>query len=166
MEEELKERLFKNKKIGWEETTKEEKEAIYNYAQGYMNFLNKAKTEREFIAEAKKVADSKGFKDIAEFENLNPGDKVYYINRNKSMYLAIIGNESMENGLNIIGAHVDSPRLDLKPNPLYEDGELAYFKTHYYGGIKKYQWTTIPLSIHGVIVKPSGETIHINIGRP
>ena len=165
MEEELKERLFKNKKIGWEETTKEEKEAIYNYAQGYMNFLNKAKTEREFIAEAKKVADSKGFKDIAEFENLNPGDKVYYINRNKSMYLAIIGNESMENGLNIVGAHVDSPRLDLKPNPLYEDGELAYFKTHYYGGIKKYQWTTIPLSIHGVIVKPSGETIHINIGE-
>ena len=165
MEEELKERLFKNKKIGWEETTKEEKEAIYNYAQGYMNFLNKAKTEREFIAEAVKVAREKGFRDILEFEKLNPGDKVFYINREKSIYLAIIGNKPIEEGMNIIGAHVDSPRLDLKPNPLYEDSGLAYLKTHYYGGIKKYQWTTIPLSLHGVIVKADGEKVYINIGE-
>ena len=106
-----------------------------------------------------------GYRDIATFEKLQAGDKVYFINREKSMYLAIIGEESIERGLHIIGSHVDSPRLDLKPNPLYEDTELAYLKTHYYGGIKKYQWTTIPLSIHGVIVKPNGEKITVNIGE-
>ena len=100
-----------------------------------------------------------------EFETLKPGDKIYFVNREKSMYLAIIGEESIENGMHIIGSHVDSPRLDLKPNPLYEDSGLAYFKTHYYGGIKKYQWTTIPLSIHGVIVKKNGEKIELNIGE-
>ena len=100
-----------------------------------------------------------------EFESLKAGDKIYFINRDKSMYLAIIGNESIENGLHIIGSHIDSPRLDLKPNPLVEEGKLAYFKTHYYGGIKKYQWTTIPLSIHGVIVKSNGEKIEVNIGE-
>ena len=96
---------------------------------------------------------------------LKPGDKIYFVNREKSMYLAIIGEKSIEEGLHIIGSHVDSPRLDLKPNPLYEDTGLAYFKTHYYGGIKKYQWTTIPLSIHGVIVKANGEKIEVNIGE-
>ena len=94
-----------------------------------------------------------------------PGDKVYYINRAKSVYVAVIGTDTLETGLNIVGAHIDSPRLDLKPNPLYEDSGFAYFKTHYYGGIKKYQWTTIPLSIHGVIVKTTGEKIRINIGE-
>ena len=98
-------------------------------------------------------------------ESLHAGDKVYYINREKSMYLAIIGNENIENGLNIIGAHADSPRLDLKPNPLYEDSGLAFLKTHYYGGIKKYQWTTIPLAIHGVIVKSNGEKVEVRIGE-
>ena len=128
--------------------------------------LNRAKTEREFIKEAKKLADENGYRDIMEFETLKTGDKVYFINRKKSMYLAVIGENSVENdGLHIIGSHVDSPRLDLKPNPLYEDGGLAYFKTHYYGGIKKYQWTTIPLSMHGVIVKTNGDTIEINIGE-
>ena len=93
-----------------------------------MNFLNKAKTEREFIVEATKMAQANGYKDIAEIEKLQPGDKIYFINRGKSMYLAIIGTENIENGIHIIGSHVDSPRLDLKPNPLYEDTELAYFK--------------------------------------
>ena len=130
-----------------------------------MEFLNVAKTEREFIKQARKLADTNGYKDIIEFGTLKPGDKVYFVNREKSMYLAIIGEESIENGMHIIGSHVDSPRLDLKPNPLYEDTGLAYFKTHYYGGIKKYQWTTIPLSIHGVIVKTNGEKIEINIGE-
>ena len=106
-----------------------------------------------------------GYKDIMEFDTLKPGDKIYFVNREKSMYLAIIGEKSIEEGLHIIGSHVDSPRLDLKPNPLYEDTGLAYFKTHYYGGIKKYQWTTIPLSIHGVIVKANGEKIEVNIGE-
>ena len=99
------------------------------------------------------------------FDTLKPGDKIYFVNRNKSMYLAIIGTEKIEDGLHIIGSHVDSPRLDLKPNPLYENTEMAYFKTHYYGGIKKYQWTTIPLSIHGTIVKTNGEKIDVNIGE-
>ena len=138
---------------------------IFELSKKYMEFLNIAKTEREFIKQARKIADSNGYKDIMTFDNLKAGDKVYFINREKSMYLAIIGEESIENGLHIIGSHVDSPRLDLKPNPLYEDTGFAYFKTHYYGGIKKYQWTTIPLSIHGVIVKTNGEKIEVNIGE-
>ncbi len=161
--EELKQKLFSNKENGW--NTDVNKDEVFNYAEGYIKFMNKAKTEREIIKQSKIIAESKGFKDIKEYDALKPGDKVYYINREKSMYLAVIGNESIENGVNIIGAHADSPRLDLKPNPLYEDGELAYLKTHYYGGIKKYQWTTIPLSIHGVIVKGNEEKVEINIGE-
>ena len=165
MEEELKEKLFNKKKVGWENLDTRRKEEIFNFCKDYMDFLNKAKTEIEFVKEAKKIADLNGFKDLSEYDTLNAGDRVYFINRNKSMYLAIIGQEKMETGLHIIGSHVDSPRLDLKPNPLYEDTGFAYFKTHYYGGIKKYQWTTIPLSIHGVIVKPNGEKIEVNIGE-
>ena len=96
-----------------------------------MDFMNQSKTEREFIKEARKLANANGYKDIIEFETLKPGDKIYFINREKSMYLAIIGEQPIENGMHIIGSHIDSPRLDLKPNPLYEDTELAYFKTHY-----------------------------------
>ena len=165
MEENLEKKLFNKKEDGWETVDEIKKEKILDFSKGYMDFLNRAKTEREFIFEATKIARENGYKDIAEFEKLQAGDKVYFINREKSMYLAIIGTESVENGLHIIGSHVDSPRLDLKPNPLYEDTGLAYFKTHYYGGIKKYQWTTIPLSIHGVIVKPNGDKITVNIGE-
>lgn len=165
MSKELKEKLFHQKKNGWENINEEQKKQIFSVSKSYMEFLNKAKTEREFIKEAKKMADKNGYKDIMMFETLKPGDKVYFINREKSMYLAIIGEKTIEEGMHIIGSHVDSPRLDLKPNPLYEDTGLAYFKTHYYGGIKKYQWTTIPLSIHGVIVKTNGEKIEINIGE-
>ena len=163
--EKLKEKLFNQKKDGWETADTRTREEIFNLSKKYMNYLNVAKTEREFIKQAKKMADENGFKDIAEYETLKPGDKIYFINRAKSMYLAIIGEESIEKGMHIIGSHVDSPRLDLKPNPLYEDTGLAYLKTHYYGGIKKYQWTTIPLSIHGVIVKTNGEKVEINIGE-
>ena len=165
MEEELKEKLFRDKTIGWEKVSDAEKEEINKVSKSYMDFLNKSKTEREFIKEAIKLADENGYRDIMTFETLKPGDKVYFINRKKSMYLAIIGEKSIEEGLHIIGSHVDSPRLDLKPNPLYEDGGLAYFKTHYYGGIKKYQWTAIPLSMHGVIVKTNGDVVEINIGE-
>ena len=165
MSEELKEKLFNKKENGWKSVNEEEKQSIFNFSKGYMDFLNKAKTEREFVKKAKELADQNGFKDIMEFEKLKPGDKIYFINRSKSMYLAIIGTENIEKGLHIIGSHIDSPRLDLKPNPLYEDSEMAYFKTHYYGGIKKYQWTTIPLSIHGTIVKTNGEKIDICIGE-
>ena len=159
----LKEKLFHKKENGW--NTVKNKEDIFRYAKGYIEFMNAAKTEREIVKQSKKMAEDRGFKDIKEFETLKPGDKVYHINRDKSMYLAIIGKEEIEKGVNIVGAHADSPRLDLKPNPLYEDGEFAYLKTHYYGGIKKYQWTTIPLSIHGVIVKTNGEKIEVNIGE-
>lgn len=165
MEENLEKKLFRQKENGWETVDENKKQEIFNFSKGYMEFLNKAKTEREFIQETIKLARENGYKDIIEFEKLQPGDKIYFINREKSMYLAIIGTENIEKGLHIIGSHVDSPRLDLKPNPLYEDTELAYLKTHYYGGIKKYQWTTIPLSIHGVIVKPNGEKITVNIGE-
>ncbi len=165
MEEELKEKLFNKKDNGWESLDSNQKEKVFDLSKKYMDFLNVAKTEREFIKHARKLANENGYKDIMEFDTLKPGDKIYFVNREKSMYLAIIGEKSIEEGLHIIGSHVDSPRLDLKPNPLYEDTGLAYFKTHYYGGIKKYQWTTIPLSIHGVIVKANGEKIEVNIGE-
>lgn len=161
----LQEKLLHDKKNGWEITSSEEGEKIFQYANGYMNFLNTAKTEREIVEQTIQMANEKGFRDITKCENLEPGDKVYYNNRGKSIYLSIIGEKDIKDGLHIIGAHGDSPRLDLKPNPLYEDSGFTYFKTHYYGGIKKYQWTTIPLAIHGVIVKKSGEKIQINIGE-
>ena len=165
MGEERKKELFHEKENGWEKADEAKKNEIFKLSKNYMDFLNVAKTEREFIKQARKLADSHGYRDIIEFQTLKPGDKVYFVNREKSMYLAIIGEESMDNGMHIIGSHVDSPRLDLKPNPLYEDTGFAYFKTHYYGGIKKYQWTTIPLSIHGVIVKTNGEKIEVTIGE-
>ena len=157
--------LFDKKEIGWKTIDENRKNEIFNFCDNYMNFLGKAKIEREFVNEARKAAETHGFRDLINFEKINPGDKVYFVNRDKSMYLAVIGKEKLENGINIIGAHIDSPRLDLKPNPLSEEGGLAYLKTHYYGGIKKYQWTTIPLSIHGVIIKRDGEKIDINIGE-
>ena len=163
--EELKSKLFNKKENGWNAKTEEQKQKIFEYAKGYINYMNKSKTERETINTSTEIAHQNGFKDIKDCETLKPGDKVYWNNRGKSMYLAVIGEKSIEEGMNIIGAHADSPRLDLKPNPLYEDSEFAYLKTHYYGGIKKYQWTTIPLAIHGVIVKTNGEKITVNIGE-
>lgn len=157
--------LFDKKEIGWKTVNENRKNEIFDFCNNYMKFLGKAKIEREFVKEARKEAEEHGFRDVINFEKINPGDKVYFVNRDKSMYLAVIGKEKLENGINIIGAHIDSPRLDLKPNPLSEEGGLAYLKTHYYGGIKKYQWTTIPLSIHGVIIKRNGEKIDINIGE-
>ena len=166
MGEDLKEKLFLDNSSGWKNMDNNQKQKIFDFSNNYMEFLNKSKTEREFIKSAKKLADENGFTDINNKTELKAGDKIYFINRDKSMYLAIIGTEDIEkNGMHIIGSHVDSPRLDLKPNPLQEDGGFAYFKTHYYGGIKKYQWTTIPLSIHGVVVKPNGEKIEINVGE-
>ena len=161
----LKEKLFNQKKNGWEGLSEKQRNEIFNYCNGYMGFLNKGKTEREIVKTSKEMAEKAGFKDINTKKTLKPGDKIYYINRDKNIYLAVIGKQPIEKGLHIIGAHADSPRLDLKPNPLYEDGEFAYLKTHYYGGIKKYQWTTIPLAIHGIIVKANGEKIEICIGE-
>ena len=163
--EDLKNKLFRSKKTGWESIDENRRGEINKFCDEYMYFLNNSKTEREIIKSVKKMADENGFRNIEDCAELKEGDKVYYINRDKSMYLAVIGKEPMENGINIIGSHADSPRLDLKPNPLYEDTGLAYLKTHYYGGIKKYQWTAIPLAIHGVFVKANGEKIEVKIGE-
>lgn len=160
-----KEELFNKKESGWKNITSECKERIFIFSDEYIYFLNKVKTEREAVKFVKKMLDENGFTDIVSKEQLLPGDKVYYINRDKSMFMAVIGKEPLTNGLKVLGAHIDSPRLDLKPNPLYEDTGFAYLKTHYYGGIKKYQWTTIPLAIHGVIVKADGEKREIQIGE-
>ena len=162
---ELKEKLFKENKNAWEKIKGEEKKKIFDFAEDYKAFLSENKTERECTKAIEKMLEANSFKNIDKTDNLRPGDKVYYINREKSIYAAIIGEEIPEKGFNIIGAHIDSPRLDLKPNPIYESEELAMFKTHYYGGIKKYQWVNIPLSMHGVIIKENGEKVEIKIGE-
>lgn len=163
--ENLKKYLFNEKKCGWDLISEEKKQDITKFCDEYMHFLNRSKTEREAVEFTREILEKNGFMNIKEKVVLLPGDKVYYVNRDKAIYIAVIGEKPLEAGLNICGAHIDSPRLDLKPNPLYEDNGFAYFKTHYYGGIKKYQWTTIPLSIHGVIVKTTGEKVRVNIGE-
>ena len=160
------EKTILNKKVnGWLNIDNDLKDKIFNFCNDYIDFLNTCKTERETSRYIINKLENSGFKNIDSIDSLNNGDKVYLLNRDKSVYAAIIGSKKITDGLNIVGAHIDSPRLDLKPNPLYEDAKLALFKTHYYGGIKKYQWTTIPLSIHGVVVKPNGEKINITIGE-
>ncbi len=163
--EELKQKLMRNKTTGWVGLQEDEKNKIFAYCEHYIQFMNDSKTEREIVKNAKALAEEYGFHDISTMQDLKAGDKIYWNNRGKSIYLAVIGKENIEDGIKIVGAHGDSPRLDLKPNPLYEEDGLAFFKTHYYGGIKKYQWTTIPLAIHGVIVKSNGEKVEINIGE-
>ena len=163
--EKLKEKLFDVKHSGFENINDERKERIFDFCNEYISFLNACKTERECASFAEKLLKDNGFKNIENVKSLKPGDKVYYINRKKAVYAAVIGDAMLEEGLNLIGAHIDSPRLDLKPNPLYEADGLALFKTHYYGGIKKYQWTAIPLAIKGVIAKSNGEVVNVNIGE-
>lgn len=136
-----------------------------NFAEGYKAFLDNAKTEREAVKETIKLASEKGFKEFEFGKTYEAGEKVYINNRGKSIALCVIGKEAVEKGTNISAAHIDSPRLDLKPNPLYEEIELALFKTHYYGGIKKYQWTAIPLALHGVFALKDGTTREVSIGE-
>lgn len=152
------------KNYGWRNLSEKERESIMDYAEGYMAFLDMAKTERESVETVKELAVSYGFRDIGTVEELRPGDKVYGVNRDKSIYLAVMGNAPLTEGFQAVGAHIDAPRLDLKQNPLYEDSGFALMKTHYYGGIKKYQWTTIPLALHGVVVLTDGTKINVNIG--
>ena len=151
--EKLKEELFLKKENGLKNITDEKWAEISDFCEGYKSFLNKAKTEREAVDGAIKLAESNGFSEFDPTKDYTSGDKVYFNNRSKTVAFAVIGKDAVENGVNITAAHIDSPRLDLKPNPLYEEIELALFKTHYYGGIKKYQWTAVPLALHGVIVK-------------
>ena len=135
------------------------------FCEGYKTFLDKCKTEREAAAFVTELAIKNGYVPFDAKAKYNAGDKVYFENRGKSLILCTFGTESLENGVKIVASHIDSPRLDLKPNPLYEDSELAFFKTHYYGGIKKYQWTAIPLSLHGVIYRKDGSCVTVNIGE-
>lgn len=135
------------------------------FCEGYKAFLNKAKTEREFCAETVALLEKSGYAIYDRNKKYSSGEKVYYINRNKAVIAATFGKKSLENGARLTAAHIDSPRLDLKPNPLYEDNSIALFKTHYYGGLRKYQWGATPLSLHGVVVKKGGETVKINIGE-
>ena len=157
--------ILNKKTCGWKTIDNDKKIKIDIFCSQYLKFLNEAKTERESAQIIVDILKENGFKDINTVDKLLTGDKVYLLNRNKGVYAAIIGEDNITNGINFIGSHIDSPRLDLKPNPLYEDANLALFKTHYYGGIKKYQWTAIPLAIHGVVVKPNGEKIEIKIGE-
>ena len=161
----LKEKLFYEKKNGLLKVDENTLDKIQEYCEGYKVYLDKAKTEREAIAAAVALAEEKGFEPFVIGKEYNAGDRVYFNNREKTVAFAVIGEESADNGLNITAAHVDSPRLDLKPNPLYEELELALFKTHYYGGIKKYQWTAMPLALHGVFVKKDGSVVKVNIGE-
>ncbi|AJA48686.1 putative M18 family aminopeptidase 1 [Clostridium pasteurianum DSM 525 = ATCC 6013] len=161
--------LEKNYEYAWQKYSQGDLTKIFELADRYKNFISICKTERECIAEFIKLARKQGYSDINDIINdgktLKAGDKVYANNRGKSLALYVIGKEPFEKGLKILGAHVDSPRMDLKQNPLYEDTDLAMLETHYYGGIKKYQWVTIPLAIHGVIVKKDGEIINVIIGE-
>lgn len=135
------------------------------YCRGYRDFIDSAKTEREAVSYAVAQAEQQGFVPYDRNKQYAPGDKIYYVNRKKGIYLAVIGKEKMENGVRMIIAHTDCPRLDLKQKPLYEEGNLALLKTHYYGGIKKYQWTAIPLSLHGVVCRADGTEVNICIGE-
>lgn len=163
--EELKEKLFYNPKHASEIISQEETDKADAFCEEYKNFLNKAKTEREAVVYVLEKAKKNGFVEFDRAKKYNAGDKVYYNNRGKSIILAVIGKKDLESGTRLSAAHIDSPRLDMKQNPLYEDTEIAYFKTHYYGGVKKYQWTAIPLSLHGVVVKRDGTKAYVNVGE-
>ena len=157
--------LFYEPKNGYDRISREEHIAAEDYCRGYMEYLNDSRTEREAVVNAIKLAREKGFVEYVPGMALTPGMKVYSCNRGKALMLAVIGQRSLADGVVIAGAHVDAPRLDLKQIPMYESDELCYFRTHYYGGIKKYQWVTIPLELHGVVVLKSGETVDVRIGR-
>ena len=163
--EELRESLLNAPKNGYTRITAEQRAEMEAYCKRYSAFMDACKTEREATQWAVELVQKYGFKPIVPGMSVQPGDKVYYNNRGKSILLAVIGSETLDKGANICAAHVDSPRMDVKPNPLYEDSEIAYFKTHYYGGIKKYQWPTVPLALHGVVCRKDGTTVTITIGE-
>ncbi len=163
--ENLKEQLFFSQKNGYDRIDMKERLALEKYCDAYKAFLNESRTEREAVANAIAEAEAAGFVPFTPGMELKPGMKLYRANRGKSLLLAVVGKEPLCEGCTVAAAHVDSPRLDLKPLPLYEDGELCFLKTHYYGGIKKYQWVTIPLELHGVVSLKNGETVEVVIGR-
>lgn len=163
--EKLKENLFVQKKNSALQLDDEQINKADDFCRDYKTFLDNAKTEREAVICAVEMAKNAGFEEFDATKKYAPGSKVYFVNRGKSLIVAVIGKSGVKNGAKIAVAHVDSPRLDVKPNPLYEANDLAMFKTHYYGGIKKYQWTAIPLALHGKIVKKDGTSVEITLGE-
>ncbi|MCC8357027.1 MAG: aminopeptidase [Oscillospiraceae bacterium] len=164
--DEIKEKLFYQQKNGYDLLDAQERLACEEYCRGYMDYLDTARTEREAVKEAIRLAEEAGFAPYdPEKGSIQPGEKVYYSNRGKGLMLAVGGRQPMKKGCVITAAHVDAPRLDLKQRPLYEDGELAYLRTHYYGGIKKYQWPAMPMELHGTIAMKDGSTVDVAIGR-
>ena len=163
--ETLRETLLFQPKHGYDRLTPAQKAEMESYCKDYAAFMDAAKTEREAVTYTVAAAEKAGFRPLVPGMSLKAGDKVYRNNRGKSILLAVIGEESLNTGMNICAAHIDSPRLDIKPNPLYEDSEISYLKTHYYGGIKKYQWTTIPLALHGVVYRADGAVVTVTIGE-
>ena len=153
----------------WSKYSQEDKAALEQINAGYREFLSNCKTERESVQEIVKQAEAAGYRNLEDViknkEKLAAGAKVYAVNMKKAVVLFNIGTEPLEKGMNILGAHIDTCRLDVKQNPLYEDGGLAYLDTHYYGGIKKYQWVTLPLAMHGVVVKKDGSVVEICLGE-
>ena len=162
---ELKSKIMADRKNGYDRMDESERSAMNAYCESYKAFLDAGKTERECVLEAVRQAEALGYKAYTRGMALKPGDKIYKNNRGKMLLLAVIGTESLEKGAQIAAAHIDSPRLDLKPTPLYEDTEMAYLKTHYYGGIRKYQWVTIPLELHGVVALKDGSVVRVAIGE-
>ena len=149
----------------WKNVTEEKTKAIFDFNEGYKDYISVGKTERLCVKESEALAKKHGYVPLEECKSLKPGDKVYVVNKNKNIALFLIGKKPLTEGIRILGAHIDSPRLDIKQNPLYEKEDFALLDTHYYGGIKKYQWVTIPLAIHGVICKKDGSSVLVNIGE-
>ena len=153
----------------WKTYSEEQLKAADVFGKEYMYFLDHGKTERECVDLTVNMIEKEGYVELQQLikdgKTLKAGDKVYAVCMNKAVVMFKIGQKPMVEGMNILGAHIDSPRLDVKQNPLYEDNGVAYLDTHYYGGVKKYQWVTLPLAIHGVIVKKDGTTVEINIGE-
>ena len=162
---EVKNELTYEKKTVYEKAGAEVVAKAYEYAKDYVKFLDAAKTEREAVVESIKMAEAAGYRPYSFGMPMKAGDKFYYNNRGKNIYLFKIGTESINNGIRITAAHIDSPRIDLKQIPVYEDNGMCFFKTHYYGGIRKYQWLAAPLALHGVVVKQSGEAVNVVIGE-
>ena len=162
---ELKEMLFNKKKNGFSVISEDVKNAAFDFSKGYKDYLNNSKTERKAVKTSIEIAKSKGFKEFDPTKSYETGEKLYINNRGKAATFIVIGKDDIELGATVTAAHIDSPRLDLKPNPLYEDLELGLLKTHYYGGIRKYQWTAVPLALHGVFAKKDGSVVEVTIGE-
>lgn len=163
----LEEKLLMKEEMIWDGLSKKDEKAVMSFCEGYKDFLTKGKGLREVAKLIVETAEASGFKDLAKVKTAKPGTKVYLVNRGKGLAMAVLGKRPLTDGINVVASHIDAPRLDLKQKPLYEDGatKLAMFRTHYYGGVKKYQWASIPLSLHGSVVLANGKTVDIAIGE-